>query len=326
MNVLKHLLVLQILSVVIAPNLARGDDRAALLKLHTEMSQNTLTANSSGAIKSVQTAIKGGDPKFTLVQPTPTPPNPGCISVKVWGQLVNPNGTPGPYVNLTKHKWERKQRFHLWLDTAVPLQLSFFQNYPEGRPKSKQISPDPQFPSTFSTIMPGAPYKFPVMIEMDDDLRDEQMSIILVRADANILPVNGGATATATATAVISANTLPPNSQVSVSTMANASAQVQQTSQSATAAASAGALAGAGGVVGVGGTLKGAPMQQTQEMFVALQNDPSLASMAKLRLVAGPPPSAPPSVSPVPDRIDDVSTVMMGPGNIAQIELTFFKD
>ncbi len=340
MNVMRTLLLIPMLTAVTLTGIARGDDRADMLAQFAALEAETMTAMKSGNIQSVEASL--GNTKFRLVGQG-TIPTQGCLAVKIWGQLVNPDGTLGPYVNLTKHKWQRKERFYMWLQTAVPIQLSFFQNFPEGRPKSKQISPDPAFPDTFSTIMPGAPYKFPVLIEMDDDLRDEQMGIVVVRADSQILPINGG-TATATAgttgasanaTTIINGATLPAGSQVSISTFAQSSANVTQTTRAATQPAGGTTTAGASanslaGVTGPGGTLKSRVAQDTQKAFASIydaaQNSPATKGRMKLRLVAPPPPQAPPTASPVPGNIDDVSTVLMGPGNIAQIELTLFKD
>ena len=112
-------------------------------------------------------------------------------------KLVNPAGQAGPYVNVVKHKWQRRERFYLWLETAVPIQLALFQNYPEGLLPSRQVSPDERFASSFATIMPGGPYRFPVLFKTDDDLRDEQVSLVVVRSDAQVLPINGAPVASA---------------------------------------------------------------------------------------------------------------------------------
>ena len=281
-----------------------------LSKAYDQLKANTLKAMDSGKFEQKSVNFKGtklrlvGDCEIDPVVIPAITPAPICMGVKIWGQIVNPDGSLGPLVNLTKHKWQKKEQFYLWLDAAVPLQLAVFQNYTDGRPKSKQVSPDEKFPRSFETVVPGTAWKFPVRMEMDDDLIDEQVSIVVVRADTQCLPVNGApatvtATATATATAIINSN-------------------------GASAEAGSSSLAS---VSGPGGTLKGSLAKSTRSVFKQI-NDQLLAKPAtknashKLRLVA-----APPAQAPAESQVQqDVEILMMGAGNIAQIELTFHKD
>lgn len=315
---------------------ANASERDQLVQCYEQ-----LKAASSKAVEAGdQVRVKGGegpDEKFRLVGncgaitsvPAPEASQPPlCLGVKIWGQLVDPFGQPGPFVNLVKHKWQRKERFHLWLESAVPVQLALFQNYPEGRPASKQISPDPRFPQTFATIMPGQPYRFPVLIEMDDDLRDELMSLVVVRADTQVLPVNGApiVSATATATAIINGQTVAANATATVSG-ATPGAAVSPPQRPAagpvpSAAGQASALA-LGGVMGPTGMLKGDVAQQTMAVFGELNRlAMEQPERTKLQLVGPPPPTAPPASM----NAFDVEIVMMGPGRVAQIELTLHKD
>jgi len=334
-------------------------ERSVLMKRFDTLKANSMAAVANGKVETVEAAVVAGGQKIRLVgqaQIAPAPPMipagpPLRLGVKICGQLLN-----GQFVNLTKHKWQRSEQFYLWLETAVPIQLAFFQNYPEGRPPSRQVSPDQRFPSTFATIMPGVPYRFPVLIQMDDDLRDEQVSIVVVRADAQVLPINGAtmvsgsAVATASATAVASA-IVETQTGVMASAHATATAvgpggaaaqaQAQAAAGAGGAAAQAQAQAAAGpggaqasafaaalgGVVGPGGTLKSAAATQTKSIMAALNNyarfqPKSKSTRMKLSLVAPPPPMAP----PISATYGDVEILLMGPGNIAQIELTFHKD
>ena len=298
-----------------------GAERAALQKSYATLKANSLKAIEDGKVETLQTQVKGT--KLTLVgggQIPPAPPMgpmgpPLRLGVKVWAQLINPAGQPGPYVNLEKYPWHRMERFYLWLETAVPLQLALFQNYPEGRPPSRQISPNLAFPQTFATIMPGVPYRFPVMLAMDDDLRDELLSIVVVRADAQVLPINGAppitapAEAAAAASMVIDTNPIPPGSQITIN----------GTARSRTRPLSS--------MPGPGGVLKDVDITGTKEVTAELhkqaRSKPIMKSgRMKLGLVLPPPPAMPVS-SP---RFEDVAILLMGPGNVAQIELTLHKD
>ena len=92
-------------------------------------------------------------------------------------------------------------------------------------------------------------------------------------------------------------------------------------------ARASGFAAALGGVVGPGGTLKSAAASQTKSIMAELNNyarfqPKSKSTRMKLGLVAPPPPVAP----PISTTFGDVEILLMGPGNIAQIELTFHKD
>ena len=295
-------------------------------QVYDQLKENSLSASQAAA----RVKGAGGEAKIGLIAPVPCP-DPGqpplCMGVKIWGQLVDPLGNPGPCVNLQKHKWQRSERFYLWLEAAVPVQLSLFQNYPEGRPASRQVSPDPAFPQTFATIPAGQPYRFPALIQMDDDLRDELVSIVVVRADVPVLPTATApapVSATAVATAVVNANGLPAGTRVTVNAAGHAAVTTAPADPApAVGAASANALTSFAAATGPNGTLKGTDAQNAMQFFGEInaqaRKDPE---RMKLRLVAAPPATAPPtSTSPV-----DVELLMMGPGKVAQIELTFHKD
>lgn len=304
-------------------------DRQELDTAFDSLKQGALNALEldGAATKETTVQTKDGPSKVQIVGPCQIPPGPllpQCpqpvqLGVKIWAQLIDQAGNEGPFVNLTKYKWSPNQRFYLWLETAVPIQMAFFQNYPEGILPSRQITPDERFPETFGTIMPGRPHRFPVLLAMDDNLINEQVSIVVVRADCNALPVNGGpvavATATATATgngtavaqatAVIAANTFLPGTNPSPQTQAQANAFA--------------------GIEGPQGTLKGSVIKGTKDMFTSIQTyaeqETDEAARLKLNLIGQPPiQNASTSQNPA-----DVSILLMGPGKIAQIELTLFK-
>jgi hypothetical protein len=320
-----------------------GQDRQALLKGFDRLKANALQAIQQGKVSMVEAQVGTQTPtKIRLVGPSEIPPvqviengPPMGLAVKIYGQVLDVAGQPGAFINLTKHKWQRKERFFLWLETAVPLQLAVFQNYPQtqGLVPSRQVSPDERFPETFGTILPGQPYRFPVMLEMDDNLIDEIVSFIVVRADAAVLPINGApvaatATASATATAIVDLHGLPPGSEVTVATQAQAGAGAAAVTPPPAVAPS---VAGAGatalsGITGPGGTLKSTVVKQTRDIFKELNDQalvkPATKSRLKLNLTAPPPPQLPPTST----SYGDVEILMMGPGKVAQIELTFHKD
>ena len=73
--------------------------------------------------------------------------------------------------------------------------------------------------------MPGAPFKFPVLIEMDDDARAEQMSLVFARADGlPAAPVAGALRPPQwPRLPAIDTQNLPPGSRVTVDAFASAS-------------------------------------------------------------------------------------------------------
>ncbi|MCA8983776.1 MAG: hypothetical protein R3C12_21315 [Planctomycetaceae bacterium] len=110
---------------------------------------------------------------------------PFHCGIAVWFQLEN-----GRYVNPTKHRWNPGERFHVWIEPAVPVTISLHQNYPDDRPPSKQVYPDARYPKTFRDFRAGERSKLPVRFRMDDDLRDEIMSMVVVRCDSGALPIH----------------------------------------------------------------------------------------------------------------------------------------
>lgn len=294
------------------------------------------------------------------LHPPAAPPVPIGLAAKIWGQKLDDAGQPGEFINLTKHKWQRKERFYLWLDVAVPVQLAVFQNYPatQGQLSSKQVSPDERYPETLATIVPGKPFRFPVMFEMDDNLIDEVVSFVMVRADASQLPINGGppvaATAQATARVLIDVQGLSP--AVNVVTMnqalattgtqvvntpaapvnvpqpavrpvgpqptAPATAPAPATPPAATAASAAATASSR--INEPNGILKSKVIADTSAIMAEVNKEVRHAAkrkgggMAKMSIV--------PQLTPVATSQSEVETLIMGPGKVGQIELTFHKD
>lgn len=100
------------------------------------------------------------------------------LGIKVWFELSN-----GTMVNPTRKKWDNKEKFYIHIQTSVPVYVSLYQNYPDSRPVSRQIYPDKKYPEGFKVLQPGQSTRLPVLFETDDDMRDEIMSLVVVRAD-----------------------------------------------------------------------------------------------------------------------------------------------
>ena len=110
---------------------------------------------------------------------TATTSTPCNLGIKIWFSLED-----GTCFNPTKRKMGVKERFYVHIQSAVPVYVALFQNYPESRPESKQVYPDTKYPETFKVLQAGQAIRLPVAFEMDDDTRDEIMSMVVVRADA----------------------------------------------------------------------------------------------------------------------------------------------
>jgi hypothetical protein len=104
--------------------------------------------------------------------------------IKIWFELAD-----GRYVDPTKHKWQRNERFKIWFESPMPAVVALYQNYQHDQLKSTQRYPDDRWADSFNVLPAGVPTVLPLDFKMDNNLEDELMSIILTRADnAEILP------------------------------------------------------------------------------------------------------------------------------------------
>lgn len=147
----------------------------------SQTTTTTTTTNSSG--------------QTTSSTQTRTTSSPSKIGIKVWFELAD-----GTIVNPTKKEWKPRERFYVHVQTAVPVYVALFQNYPDSRPTSRQIYPNTKYSDSFKALQPGQATKLPVLFEMDDDMRDEIMSMVVVRSDWE--GIQTGLTAQATASVV----------------------------------------------------------------------------------------------------------------------------
>ena len=149
------------------------------------------------------------------------------LGIKVWFSLED-----GTVFNPTKRKMAPKERFYVWIQSAVPVYVSLFQNYAESRPESKQVYPDAKHPDTLKVIQANVATKLPVPFEMDDDTRDEIMAMVVVRADdpkiqATLTTQPTVVTTTTTITA--SSGTTAPSTTVAPATAATPTVVAQAT-------------------------------------------------------------------------------------------------
>ncbi len=117
-------------------------------------------------------------PKPPAPTPTPTPGNVN-LAVKLWFEIVNGDQPTGRFVNPEKYKFQRMERFRIWMDSATPITTAISQYYPNTGLAGKPVYPDTKYPSTFGIIPPGKPYPLPVLFAMDDTLEDEHMMIAI---------------------------------------------------------------------------------------------------------------------------------------------------
>ncbi len=110
------------------------------------------------------------------------------LMVKVWAvPLDEEKQLTNKKVHLGKHRWAPKELFAIFFETSVPVQIGFYQDYErepggeEPRP-SRQVLPDPRMPESYQTVQPGKPFRFPVNIRLDDNYKDELMSLVIVTA------------------------------------------------------------------------------------------------------------------------------------------------
>lgn len=141
---------------------------------------------------------------------TPATPVPCNLGVKVWFSLED-----GTCFNPTKRKMGVKERFYVNIQSAVPVYVSLFQNYPESRPESRQVYPDNRYPDTFKVVQAGVATKLPVPFEMDDDTRDEIMAMVVVRADAPQIQATLTTQATSTVTSTGGTTTITATANAS---------------------------------------------------------------------------------------------------------------
>lgn len=108
-------------------------------------------------------------------------------AIRVWAEVLS-GPDRGKLVNLQRYKWAPNQEFRLHVQSAYPLSFAVFQSFPEDRPPTRQVLPTNSLPETFSTIPAGADHALPYKFVTDNDLRNESIQLVFVRADSREAP------------------------------------------------------------------------------------------------------------------------------------------
>ena len=110
-------------------------------------------------------------------------------AVRVWFELAD-----GRFVNPRFYRWAPGEMFYVHVQSAVPVYVRLFQNFPASRSRSglvyrpsKLVYPTPNFPESFQIIMPGVSTRLPVLFRMDMNFNPEHMSILVSRADSDFV-------------------------------------------------------------------------------------------------------------------------------------------
>ena len=171
--------------------------RQAFVKGFDELMENTKEGLSKPTEKALFAKEDGSNVSFEkfAIAPVTVSTTTANLGIKVWFSLED-----GTSFNPIKRKMGTKEKFYVHIQSAVPVYVSLFQNYPDSRPESKQVYPDAKHPDTFKVIQAGVATKLPVPFEMDDNTLDEIMSMVVVRADAPQIQSTLVAQATTTVT------------------------------------------------------------------------------------------------------------------------------
>jgi len=109
------------------------------------------------------------------------------MAIKVWAVPLRDDGSlTSMKVHLGKHRWRPRERMAIFFETAIPVQVGFYQEFENsdgGEPRLVQVLPDKdpaKFRDARKTVQPGFAYRFPVDIELDDNRDDEVMVIVVV--------------------------------------------------------------------------------------------------------------------------------------------------
>jgi hypothetical protein len=105
------------------------------------------------------------------------------VLIKVWAVPIANGRLTRTKVNLGKYLWRPSERMAFFIETALPMQLAFYQvrEGPNGEEVGRdQVLPSPRFPDANRTIRPNRVYRLPVDFELDPDTKDEIMAITAV--------------------------------------------------------------------------------------------------------------------------------------------------
>lgn len=119
---------------------------ADLTTEEAEAAYKALTQSPAASIP-VHTATTSDGSRFSIIgaadltPPKPPVPNPTpTLAVKLWFELVNGDQPTGRFVNPEKHKFQKAERFRIWIDSATPITAAISQYFPDsGLGESRSI-------------------------------------------------------------------------------------------------------------------------------------------------------------------------------------------
>jgi hypothetical protein len=128
-----------------------------------------------------------------IVQAAPAPPAPRSVGpdtpsagpveprlmLKVWGVPVHEKESEEK-VNLAKYDWSPRERFFLYCETAVPVNIGLYSEDADNR--ARKILPDEKAPGGFDVLKPGKPYKLGATLALLDNPGDETLRLVVVLA------------------------------------------------------------------------------------------------------------------------------------------------
>lgn len=177
------------------------ESSAQLIRSDLEQSFAELTANSIEGLKKAladnEWGVKGEPASGFEIDEVSTPvqtddarssvPSPAAsimskLGIKIWFELSD-----GTLVNPVKRRWKQRERFYIHVQAAVPVYVTLYQSSPRKKSVSTQTYPHVQYPESFKVIQPGQSTRLPVLFEMDDDTQAEVMSMVVVRADWEVI-------------------------------------------------------------------------------------------------------------------------------------------
>jgi hypothetical protein len=103
------------------------------------------------------------------------------LLLKVWGVLVRDRQETDEKVNLAKYAWSPRERFCLYCETTVPVNVGLYTDGADNR--ARKILPDEKNPGDIEALWPGAPHKLGSTLELLDNDRDETLELVVRLAD-----------------------------------------------------------------------------------------------------------------------------------------------
>jgi hypothetical protein len=272
------------LTITTAPLFAQ-DDAETKRKAFVQGFEQLLKNTGESLNKSADTGEKFAIAPVTVNQTSYN------LGIKVWFSLED-----GTIFNPVKRKMAPKERFYVHIQSAVPVYVSLFQNYPESRPESKQVYPDAKHPDTLKVVQANVATKLPVPFEMDEDTRDEIMAMVVVRADAPQIQ----------STLVTTTTTTTTGSTTSTATPAvNATATVTRTDDGVATVTTQATASTAGVMKSINDGLAGKTMEDPTKFAIAAPTAAATTATA----------TAP----------NDAAFYMLGAGHAGQWQLTLKK-